>query len=612
MDYQSDLRQWLEHPNVDPATKAAIEAMPEAERREAFGQELAFGTGGMRGIMAPGSNRLNLYTVQRAALGIGHWLLEKAPGGAGAGLPAGDGAAVGSGTATGGGGAVGAGIPAAGGTGAGIAAGGGTGAGAGLPAAGAGAKFAIACDTRHHSAEFAQLAACILAAQGIKVYLLAAPAPTPVLSFAIRHLGCDAGLVLTASHNPKEYNGLKVFDATGVQLGPTEADLVTERIERLALFTAPPQIDLQPWLARGLILLPGDELRDAFTDAVLSQSLLTEKAAKEALAVVYTPLHGAGAAYVRLALARAGFTKVSVVKEQEAPDGDFPTAAYPNPEDPAALALAVALARSQGSDIVIGTDPDSDRLGAVVRQGDDYRHLTGNQIGVLLIDYILGSRQAAGALPAKGVLINTIVTSDMGGAIARSYGMRVISTLTGFKYIGEQINELTAAGDETFVFGYEESNGYLSGVHVREKDAVVASLLLCEAAAYWRRRGLGLADRLEALYQKYGYYLDALDNFAFPGSAGKEKMAALMESLRERGQVLLPGVEAVEDYAAGVRDYPKENVLRFLLTDGSWLAARPSGTEPKLKVYYSLRAGDQAAAAKRLATVRGIIQGLVG
>jgi phosphoglucomutase len=495
---------------------------------------------------------------------------------------------------------------------------------------------AIAYDTRLNSRTFSCLAACTLAAKGIPVFLFADPAPTPVLSFAVRHLGCAAGMVLTASHNPKEYNGLKVYNATGVQLNPPEADEVTDCIRRIPLFSALPATDIEPGEKAGLISQVGAAMKEAFLAAVLAHSLLPEPEPKASLGVAYTPLHGAGNRYVREALAQAGFSRVATAAEQELPDGNFPTVHYPNPEDPAALALAVALAQARNYDLVIATDPDSDRLGAAVRtplaaataadtvatvaaaapaataQTPEYRYLTGNQIGVLLIDYILARRQALGLLPAKGVVFNTIVTSDLGAAVARSYGMRVGSTLTGFKYIGEQINLLQAAGEETFVFGYEESNGYLPGVYARDKDAVAAALLLCEAAAWQKRRQKTLADRLEEIYQAHGYYLDALDNFFFPGSDGVARMAGLMEDLRGKGPAFLPEAAAVEDYAAGVGDYPKENVLKYRLQDGSWLACRPSGTEPKLKVYYSVRAQGHEAAAKTLAGLRDKIRGVFG
>jgi phosphoglucomutase len=560
IDLQASLRQWLEHPLVSQETKEAIAQMTAAEQKEAFGQELAFGTGGIRGIMGPGAARLNLYTIQRAVLGVAAWLnaqgREKAIQG-----------------------------------------------------------VAIAYDTRLNSRTFSSLAACTLAAKGIPVFLFDEPAPTPTLSFAVRKLGCAAGMVLTASHNPKEYNGLKVYDATGVQLNPTDAEEVTACIRQTPLFSALPLTDTGPGEGSGMISRLGEEMKEDFLAAVLSQSILPEPEPKESMRVAYTPLHGAGNRYVREALALAGFGRVTAVAQQEQPDGSFPTVQYPNPEDPAALALAVALAKAEDGDLVIGTDPDSDRLGAAVRKtaaAPEYLHLTGNQIGALLIDYILTRKRQLGTLPAKGVVLNTIVTSDLGAAVARSHGMRVASTLTGFKYIGEQINLLQAAGEEAFIFGYEESNGYLSGAYARDKDAVAAALLLCEAAAFQKQQQKTLAQRLGEIYQEHGYYLDALDNFFFPGSAGVAHMSELMENLRQKGPAFLPEAAAIEDYAAGVGSYPRENVLKYRLQDGSWLACRPSGTEPKLKVYYSVRAAGQEAAEKVLAGLREKIKSIFG
>ncbi|MCL2166858.1 MAG: phospho-sugar mutase [Clostridiales bacterium] len=552
---------WLDSPCIDEKTKQNILQMTDENAiAEAFGQELAFGTGGMRGVMGPGSNRMNPYTVRKVILGVAQWLKNK-----------------------------------------------------GSEALARGA--AIAYDTRHHSEDFARHTAVTLAEKGVRVYLFDRPTPTPVLSFAIRYLGCETGVILTASHNTKEYNGMKIYNDGGCQLPPAEAAPLLDEVEAIPLFSPQPEENFDSLVAEGRIKLLGEEFRHLYTDTVLGHSLLDDAAAKEKLSVVYTPLNGAGNLYVREALAKSGFPQVATVPEQEAPDGDFPTVIQPNPEDTQALALAIDLAEKRKAHLVVGTDPDSDRMGTAVSHQGVFRNITGNQIGVLLADYILSRKKELGLLPAKGVLINTIVSSTLGEVIARAYGLDVIKTLTGFKYIGEQmilLRNAEGAGDKgEFVFGYEESNGYLIGDFSRDKDAIGAALLFCEAAAWWLQKGLTMVGRLEEIYRIYGYFLDHLDNFVFPGIEGMAKMERLMGLFRRTGASALPQVREVEDYLLGINGIPSDNVLRFMLEDNSWIAARPSGTEPKLKIYYSVCAEDKEKAGLRLEELREAVRRLV-
>ncbi|MCL1849318.1 MAG: phospho-sugar mutase [Clostridiales bacterium] len=541
---------WLDSPYIDEGTKQDILALSdENEIAEAFGQDLAFGTGGMRGVMGPGNDRMNPYTVRRAILGVARWLHHMAPGAAGMGA-------------------------------------------------------AIAYDTRHHSQEFARHTALTLAEEGVKVYLFDRPTPTPVLSNAIRSFGCATGVVITASHNTKEFNGMKIYNDGGCQLPPAEAEPLMAEIEAVPLFSPPPEADFDALVREGRIEMIGEDYRGRYVDTIMEHSLLDDQAVKGALSVAYTPLNGTGNLYVREALAKDGFTQVAVVPEQEYPDGDFPTVFQPNPEDTRALSMAMDLATRIGAHIVVGTDPDSDRLGTAIFHDGAFHNITGNQIGVLLTDYVLTRRKALDKLPPKGVYINTIVSSSLGEVMARAYGLEVVKTLTGFKYIGEQMirirKEAEKGGERVFVFGYEESNGYLVGDHARDKDAVGATVLFCEAAAHWLSHGMTMIDRLEEVYQTYGYYLDHLDTFVFPGIEGMEKMGQIMDVLRQAGKEALPGVSAVEDYLKGIYGIPEDNVLRFMMDGDAWVAARPSGTEPKLKVYYSIRGDGKDEAGARL------------
>lgn len=544
MDYKERYNEWL---LFDDETKQELlKITDEKEIEDRFYKDLAFGTGGMRGIMGAGPNRMNRYTVSRATLGLANYLADfQQPK----------------------------------------------------------KSVVIAYDSRNNSEAFAKCAAEVLAVKGITVYLFDKITPTPVLSFAVRHFGCIAGIVITASHNPKEYNGYKVYDENGCQLVPSLADQVIARVQEITDYRSVPRLDFEVALQSGMIHMVGDEVLDAFLAAVKTQVIYTEP---RDLKIVYTPLHGTGNIPVRRILADYA---VSVVEEQAVPDGNFSTVRSPNPEEKDALNLAIEQAKTEEADLVLGTDPDCDRVGIAVRHNGDYVLLSGNQVGALLADFVL--RFKAETLNEKSTLVKTIVTNDLGANIGRKYGLQIVETLTGFKYIGDQINHYEKTGEKEFVMGYEESYGYLVGTHARDKDAVVASMLICEMTAYHKNNGKTLVDALEEIYNEYGFYLDALDSFVLQGIDGVQKMNAVLETLRTRGASAFPDVETVQDFSEGIGDLPKENVLKFLFVNGSWLAVRPSGTEPKLKVYYSVRGETREAAAEQLSALREQMKAVV-
>lgn len=544
MDYKERYNEWLLFD--DDTKQELLKITDEKEIEDRFYKDLAFGTGGMRGIMGAGPNRMNRYTISRATLGLANYLSD---------FPTPQKSVV------------------------------------------------IAYDSRNNSEDFAKCAAEVLAVKGITVYLFNKITPTPVLSFAVRHLGCIAGIVITASHNPKEYNGYKVYDENGCQLVPSLADKVIAHVQEITDYRAVPRLDFEVALQSGMIQMVGDEVLDAFLDAVKKQALYTEPSK---LKIVYTPLHGTGNIPVRRILKDYS---VSVVKEQAVPDGDFSTVRSPNPEEKDALNLAIEQAKTEAADLVLGTDPDCDRVGIAVRHNGDYVLLTGNQVGALLADFVL--RFKADTLNEKSTLVKTIVTNDLGANIGRKYGLQIVETLTGFKYIGDQINRYEKTGEKEFVMGYEESYGYLVGTHARDKDAVVASMLICEMTAYHKNNGKTLVDALEEIYKEYGYYLDALNSFVLQGIDGVQKMNAVLDALRARGASAFPDVETVQDFSEGIGDLPKENVLKYLFRNGSWLAVRPSGTEPKLKVYYSVRGESHEAAAEQLSALREQMKAVV-
>lgn len=540
MGYRETYEDWLRWADED--TKRELAAVTdEKEIEDRFYKDLAFGTAGLRGVMGAGTNRMNAYTVGRATKGLADYLQERYPGETGRGV-------------------------------------------------------VIAYDSRLHSREFALEAAHVLCAAGIPVRIFHELEPIPVLSFAVKHYGALAGIVITASHNPKEYNGYKVYGPDGGQLVPRDADRLTacvNAVTDLSRIAKTGGEERLAWL--------DEETVEAFLDAIFRQSVYQGN--PPPLRIVYTPLHGSGNKPVRAALARAGFTDVRVVKEQEVPDGTFPTVRSPNPEDSEALALGIREAEACGADIVIGTDPDSDRIGAAVRDGDRFVLISGNQMGALLVNFLLTMRKDR--LTPASTIIKTIVTGELGADIARKHGVQVEETLTGFKYIGEKISQYTDDPSHEFLMGYEESYGYLVGTHAQDKDAVVSAMLICEMAAWYRAQGMTLADGLRQLYAEYGYRLDRTISYTLAGKEGQEAIARIMERLRtEDVQRFLPDAARVLDYAEGIGGLPKENVLKFLLADGSWMAVRPSGTEPKIKFYYSLAGRDEEEAAARFASYR--------
>ena len=541
MNYRDKYNLWL---TFDENTKnELLSVTDEKEIEDRFYKDLAFGTGGLRGIMGAGSNRMNKYTVGKATFGLANYLKSKNDGEI---------------------------------------------------------KVALAYDSRNNSAFFAKTAAGIFASCGFKVYLYETLVPVPVLSFTTAFLGCTAGFMITASHNPKEYNGYKVYDNKGCQFCTEDAKNAIEFINKIDDFSAIPFADVEN---NENITMIGENVLGEFLKQVKKQSVY-EKPSD--LKIVYTPLHGTGNIPVRRMLEGMD---VTVVKEQELPDGNFSTVRSPNPEEKDALNIAIETAKKIGADLVLGTDPDCDRVGIAVKDGDDYKLFTGNQTGALLVKFILTMHKDE--LNPKSTLVKTIVTSELGANIGRKFGLNVEETLTGFKYIGDKINKYEASGEKEFVIGYEESYGYLVGTHARDKDAVVSSMLICQMAAWYKNQGKTLVDGLNEIYDEYGYYLDFLDSFVLKGKDGAEKIQSLMVTFREKGTSLLPDIKEIIDFKDGIRDLPKENVLKYILNDGSWIAVRPSGTEPKIKVYYSVVDPDKENAKLRLEKIRGIMGGII-
>lgn len=540
MNYKDKYNEWLAF--ADENTKAELESITdEKEIEDRFYKDLAFGTGGLRGIMGAGSNRMNRYTVGKATLGLARYLKSKNDGEI---------------------------------------------------------SVVIAYDTRNNSQYFAKVAAGIFASQNIKVNIYKMVVPVPVLSFTTHYLNCTAGVMITASHNPKEYNGYKVYDSKGCQFCTEDAKNAIGFINDITDYSSIPFLEESE-----LINYIGENELNAFLAEVKKQSLYEEKSD---LKIVYTPLHGTGNIPVRKMLEGMD---VTVVKEQELPDGNFSTVRSPNPEEKDALTIAIEKAKEIGADLVLGTDPDCDRVGIAVKDGDDYKLFTGNQTGALLVKFVLTMKKDT--LNKKSTLVKTIVTSELGANIGRKFGLQIEETLTGFKYIGDKINKYEQTGEQEFVIGYEESYGYLVGTHARDKDAVVSSMLICQMASWYKNQGKTLVDGLNEIYDEYGYFLDYLDSFLLKGKDGAEKIQNLMTSFRNKGTALFDGIEEVIDFSTGIRDLPKENVLKYIWKDGSWMAVRPSGTEPKIKVYYSIVDASKKNAGKRLEIIRNEIKSII-
>lgn len=513
----------------------------DSEIYERFYKDLEFGTAGLRGIIGAGTNRMNIYTVRRTTQGLADYLNENYKE----------------------------------------------------------ASVAIAYDSRNKSDLFAKESACVLAANGIKAYITKELQPTPVLSFAVRNLGCKSGIMITASHNPAKYNGYKCYGDDGCQMTEHAANNVYNKIQKVDIFSGVKTLTFEEGIKIGKIVYIEDDLYNRYLENVMAQSINKDVCKESELKVVYTPLNGAGNKLVRKVLSNIGVKNVQVVKEQEYPDGNFPTCTYPNPEFKEALSLALDLAKNVNADLVLATDPDSDRVGIAVKESNSYRLLSGNEVGIILLNYILSNRKSLGTLPNNPVAVKTIVSSKMIDVIAKAYKCELRDVLTGFKYIGEQILNLEKVGEENrFIFGFEESYGYLVGTYVRDKDAIVASMLICEMAEYYRKQGKTLSDVINELYNEYGFYQNTTLSYNFEGSAGMEKMQKIMDSLRNEHLTNIASmkVEKINDYKESTSidkrtgnidkiDLPKSNVISYELEGGSGAIVRPSGTEPKIKIY---------------------------
>ncbi len=551
MDYRETYKLWLESADIDAATRKELEEMADndEEIKERFFREIEFGTAGLRGVLGAGINRMNKYLVRKTTQGYAEYIK-----------------------------------------------------GVGADACQRG--IVIAHDNRRFSVEFCKETAGVFAANGIKAYIFDSLRPTPELSFAVRELGAFGGVMITASHNPPEYNGYKLYDERGCQLIPEINDLVVAEIAKIEDPLTVKALTVEE--AGDLITVLGEDVDEAYYKAVMGISICPDL--KKNIKIVYSPQHGTGNIPVRTVLDRLGYNVIPVV-EQCDPDTEFSNTKNPNPETDGAYELAFEYARKHDADIVITTDPDCDRLGVAVKKNGDYARVTGNQSAAVLQEYILSRRAKNGTIPKNGVMFNTVVTSDLGDRVCAKYGVVTEKTLTGFKFIGDKIYKHELAGDKEFVFGYEESYGCLVADFVRDKDAVQASLMLCEAAAFYATEGKTLFDVLDELYAEHGYFLDALDNFMFKGIDGTEKMSALMENLRNNAPKSVNGIDVVkiEDFLSEEMinlGFTPSNVLKFTLADGSWVAVRPSGTEPKCKFYFSIVAENEAEAKKKLPYVR--------
>ncbi|MFC3881993.1 phospho-sugar mutase [Bacillus songklensis] len=552
MAWNAIYRKWNEYEDLDPELKEQLAAHSQDEKflEDAFYKMLEFGTGGMRGEIGAGTNRMNIYTVRKASEGLARFIEEYGEKAKKRGV-------------------------------------------------------VIAYDSRHKSPEFAKEAALTLGQHNIRVYLFKELRPTPELSFAVRHLGAFAGIVITASHNPPEYNGYKVYGEDGGQLPPHSADLLVRYVNSVENELAIDIADEGILISKGILTFIGEEIDEAYLDAlqsiVLDQSLISEMAEK--LKIVYSPLHGTSYALIKKGLERFGYKNVTIVEEQKNPDPNFSTVKSPNPEEHAAFEISISYGERENADILFATDPDADRLGVAVKnKNGHYQVLTGNQTGALMLHYLLSQKKQKVTLPQNGVILKTIVTSEIGRAIAESYGLTTIDTLTGFKFIGEKIKEFEQTGKHSFIFGYEESYGYLIGDFVRDKDAVQAALFICEVAAYYKKQGKSLYDGLLDIFETYGYYCEDLYSLTLKGKEGAEQINQLMEDFRHNQLTSIAGISVnyLEDYQQSIRKemrkksdisltLPKSNVLKYHLEDETWLSLRPSGTEPKIKFYFGVK-----------------------
>lgn len=543
MDIMENYKRWMGKVTEEDLLSElkAIDGKEE-EINDRFYRELEFGTGGLRGVIGAGTYRMNEHTVARATQGYSNYLNQavKEP------------------------------------------------------------SVSIAYDSRIKSDVFAKTAAGVFAANGIQVHIYKELMPTPSLSYAVRALHCDGGIVVTASHNPAKYNGYKVYGADGCQITLEVADAILKEIEAVDVFDDVKKMDFEAGLAAGTIQYIEEDVITGFIDAV-SERALNPKEIDKNVSIVYTPLNGTGRYCVTRCLKENGYTQITIPKEQEMPDGNFTTCPYPNPEIREALEVGLKKAKEVGSDLLLATDPDCDRVGVAVREGDEYQLISGNQMGILLFDYICKTYKANGTMPKNPVVVTTIVSTKMIDKIAADYGVEVRRVLTGFKFIGEQIGFLEADGEvDRYIFGFEESYGYLSGGHVRDKDGVNASLLICEMFAHYKAMGISLVQMLNQLYEKYGYFKEALQSITFEGASGAKKMADLMESLRTNAPKEIAGFKVmdVKDYKAGIGNLPKSNVLEFNMEDDINVLVRPSGTEPKIKMYYLVKGSSEEAGAK--------------
>lgn len=565
MDYKKLYEEWLSNPYFDEETKAELKAIEQDENeiKERFYKELEFGTAGLRGVIGAGTNRMNIYTVRKTTQGLANYI-----------------AAVN----------------------------------------GQEKGVAIAHDSRRMSPEFAKEAALCLAANGVKAYIFDSLRPTPELSYAVRKLGCIAGINITASHNPPEYNGYKVYWEDGAQITPPHDSGIMAEVQKVTDYNTVKTMDEEAAKAAGLFQVIGKEVDDAYIEELKSQVIHMDaiKAMAKELKIVYSPLHGTGNIPARRVLKELGFEQVYVVKEQELPDGEFPTVSYPNPEADEAFELGLKLAKEMDADLVLATDPDADRLGVRVKdKNGEYHTLTGNMSGCLLADYELGQRKAVnGSLPQDGAMISTIVTTNMAAAIAKYYGVKFIEVLTGFKYIGQQILGFETSGVGSYLFGFEESYGCLIGTHARDKDAIVATMALCEAAAYYKTKDMTLWDAMIEMYERYGYYKDDIQSITLKGIEGLAQIQTVLENLRKNPPAEIGGykVLSARDYKADTivdmetkevkaTGLPSSNVLYYDLTDDAWVCVRPSGTEPKIKIYYGVKGSSLTDADEKSAAL---------